>query len=472
MLPHVPRHRPCRALAWALLTALGGASPGWSQVGTLATPSATDPSTEGRAVLPPVDEALVRAAGLRVLKGQHLTLYTDLPPSPDVDELPLVFDRAAPLWSHYFGFTTRATDRLSQKLAAWRVRGSIMANPARFVAAGLLPDDLPKFLHGYSRDNQFWCFEQSDDYFRRHLMLHEGTHLFMARFVGDSSPAWLFEGLAERLGTHTWQNGELVLRHFPAARQEAPQWGRVKIVRDAVAAGRGKSLVDCMSIANAAYRENEPYGWSWAACALLDAHPRYRDRFRALSRTVDRPEFNARLRSELEAEWSELCDEFVLFTREIEYGYDFERAAVLFAPGQAFDGRREARVAADRGWQSTGLQLSAGHNYRLQASGQFQLVKSPRVWRSEAGGVTIRYHRGRPLGLLQAALRPDAMPGQVDSGAAPWLVSPRDVGLETELTPTVDGTLYLRVNDSPAELADNAGELTVMVESIAAKKAP
>jgi hypothetical protein len=43
------------------------------------------------------------------------------------------------------------------------------------------------------------------------------------------------------------------------------------------------------------------------------------------------------------------------------------------------------------------------------------------------------------------------------------LVRPVPVGLGTTLTPPDSGTLFFRINDSAAELADNAGELTVRV---------
>ncbi|MCL7956638.1 MAG: hypothetical protein M8843_01360, partial [marine benthic group bacterium] len=38
-----------------------------------------------------------------------------------------------------------------------------------------------------------------------------------------------------------------------------------------------------------------------------------------------------------------------------------------------------------------------------------------------------------------------------------------EIGLHREMVAPKSGTLYLRVNDSPAELADNAGQLTVHV---------
>src|SRR5262245_44121100 len=42
------------------------------------------------------------AAGVRMVKGKHLVLYTDVAPSPEVDELPQVFDLAVPKWCAYF----------------------------------------------------------------------------------------------------------------------------------------------------------------------------------------------------------------------------------------------------------------------------------------------------------------------------------------------------------------------------------
>src|SRR5690348_7571869 len=50
-----------------------------------------------------VDDARAQSSGLRKLVGTHLTLYTDVPSSPAVDELPAIFDAAVPQWAAYFG---------------------------------------------------------------------------------------------------------------------------------------------------------------------------------------------------------------------------------------------------------------------------------------------------------------------------------------------------------------------------------
>ena len=70
-------------------------------------------------------------------------------------------------------------------------------------------------------------------------------------------------------------------------------------------------------------------------------------------------------------------------------------------------GTPSVTVAADRGWQNSGLRLEAGVSYRLTAAGRYQVAKTTKVWWCEPGGVSIRYYRGRPLGILLAAVRPD-----------------------------------------------------------------
>ena len=49
---------------------------------------------------------------------------------------------------------------------------------------------------------EFWLFDQPTDYYVRHLLLHEGTHVFMVSFLGGCGPGWYMEGTAELLGTH------------------------------------------------------------------------------------------------------------------------------------------------------------------------------------------------------------------------------------------------------------------------------
>ncbi len=330
-----------------------------------------------------------------------------------------------------------------------------MKDDSKFRAAGLLPDDLPPFVNGYSRGADLWWREQPSAYYRRHLMLHEGTHAFMFGTFGTCGPPWYMEGIAELLATHSWTVGKLKLNVFPSSREEFPYWGRVKIVRDSVSEGTARRLEEVLAFAPGLHSTVEPYGWCWATAAFLDGHPRYQQRFRQLPAELKNDELNRHMKTLYADDWSDLNEEWQCYILDLDYGYDLVRNAIEFAPGKPLpaDGAR-VTISADRGWQSTGIRLEAGKRYSIRASGRYQLGQQPQIWWSEPNGVSLRYYGGRPLGMLLAAVHPEPY----DPIAVSSLLSPSVVGLGTVLAPLESGTLYLRINDSPAELSDNIGE--------------
>ena len=120
-----------------------------------------------------------------------------------------------------------------------------------------------------------------------------------------------------------------------------------------------------------AHLKNEAYAWSWAAVAFLDNHPRYRERFHEMWRLTGDPNFNKQLAKRFAPDGAELVEEFQVFASDLAYGYDFNRTAIDFSTGKPMAGRRaKVTVAADRGWQNSGVKLDAGKTYRLTASGR------------------------------------------------------------------------------------------------------
>lgn len=407
-------------------------------------------------VLPAIDERRAAAAGIRKLAGKHLTLYTDLPADPAVDELPRVCDAAVPQLCNYFGVDPA-------RVADWRIVGSVMKDKERFLGAGLYAEDLPPFPNGYSRGSELWLYDQPSDYYRRHLFLHELTHAFMNRWLGGAGPPWYMEGMAELLGTHRWADGKLQLAYTPRSKEEVPYWGRVKIVKDEYAADRGLPLEAIMRYDARAHLKTEPYGWCWAATSFLDQHPLTQAAFRELkSETKDRGgDFSTRFQARLKPHWPAIDQDWQLFVIECDYGYDVARAAVVHKPAVELPaGGATATIAADRGWQSTGYKLQPGKAYKLTASGRYSLRDKPKPWPAEAGGITIRYHEGHPLGMLEAAISNEAMP---KPGATP-LASPMFVGASGQVAAEAGGTLYLRINEPASGLADNAGTLSLRIE--------
>jgi hypothetical protein len=270
------------------------------------------------------------------------------------------------------------------------------------------------------------------------------------------------EGVAELLATHRWRDQRLSLNYFPADRDDVPEWGRIKIVRDAYGQGAGLSLDEILRYGARAHFQVDAYGWSWAAAAFFDGHPLFQARFRELRGQVrDRSRsFSDGFLSRLPVDQPQLARQWQLFVSQLDYGYDVAREAIEPKPVRELPaGGAQVAIVADRGWQSTGFRLEAERRYRLRAAGRFQLAAQPKIWWCEPAGVTIRYHGGRPLGMLLGAIvdESDQPPG------GNGFLTPAGVGQELETSLRRGGTLYLRVNDHPAELADNRGEVTVSI---------
>ncbi len=332
-------------------------------------------------------------------------LYTDVASNPEVDRLPVIFDLAVPQYAAYFGIDLAKT-------ANWQPRAYLIGDRRRFASLGLLPSGHEEFANGITFGSEMWLHDQPTDYYRRHLLLHEGTHAFMNTFLGGCGPGWYMEGTAELLGTHRLdpRTGRLTLRIMPGSREEVPMWGRIKLIKVAAAAGRGLTLPAVMQLNNRKQLGDEAYAWCWAAAKLLDSHPRYRDRFRNLHTVVLEQDFNDIVRRNFAADWADLNAEWQAYIATLDYGFDFARMAIDFHSGKPLGGGpRTATIAADRGWQSSGAWLDAGKSYEVTAKGRYQIAAeenngTTKPWPCEPGGVTIDYHEGLPLGMLLGAI--------------------------------------------------------------------
>lgn len=241
-------------------------------------------------------------------------------------------------------------------------------------------------------------------------------------------------------------------------------WGRVRTIQDLVAEDKGLSLDEVLHFSGQAHSHNEAYAWSWAAAAFLDFHPRHRQSFRSLSRAVEADDFSDKFRELVGGDWDRLAEEWQVFISNLEYGYDFERMAIDFTPGRPpAEGWNLVKIDATMGWQNTRLQLPAGAACEIRARGRYHVADRPQVWWCEPGGVTIRYYQGRPLGILLAAVHPDAP----STGPSPF-IHPVSIGLGQTFPVEKTGTLYLRINDSAGELGDNAGSLDVAIRLVSA----
>lgn len=399
-----------------------------------------------------VDAQRAAAAGIRELTGQHIRLFTDLLSSSTVDELPAVFDAAIPLWAKYFD--------LDEKAIQGKFLGFLISDREKFAALGLLPEENRDFVNGYARNYEFWLVEQPSDYYRRHLLLHEGTHAFMQTQLGGAGAGWYMEGMAELLGTHRWGDGKLELGAMPTSKEDVPMWGRIKIIRDAVKAGKPWPIEAVLEVDNRRQLDTEHYAWTWALAAMLDGTPAFREEFRTLKQHVADPNFNDKFKAAFGGRWGLVNQQWAAFVDQLDYGYDVERMAIALQPA-AKRSASEVSIATDRGWQATGWKLEAGKSYRITATGQFQIANDGEPWPCEPNGVTIEYHDGMPLGALLGAIA-STKPSEGD----PTFAKPILIGNAAVIQPKSDGVLCLRVNDSPAKLGDNTGSVDVKIAPV------
>lgn len=406
--------------------------------------------------------ATARRAGLRVLEGEHLVLVTDRPvrEGDGVDDLPRIFDEAFDVWCGHFGIAHARQRR-------WLVIGCLMVDSERFRGAGLLPADgtLPVFKNGFCLGGKFWMMDQSSPAYRRHLLLHEGVHAFTLTILQSSAPTWYTEGIAEYLATHRLDraadgSARFIPTPIPLEAGDVEQLGRIEKVRALRAAGDCPSLADVFATPPANHHALDSYAASWAAVALLAGHPAHTDVFRACERGPLDGSFTKRLEAAAGWDAARAARDFDAFTDDLDYGYDFARSAIDWSAGRPLQGPHACTVAADRGWQNSGWRLSQGQRCSLRATGRVKVGQaSACLLESEPNGISLEWYRGRPVGRLLAAQWVE----QPTDGGRPRFVVLAE-GAAGEFTAATDGPLYLKINESPGRLADNAGTLTVELQ--------
>lgn len=405
---------------------------------------------------PPIkfSEDRVAAAGIEKTQGRFITVYSDSRESEKLKELVTIFDAAVPLWCEHFEVDFAKTK-------PYRMTAFVMVDRERFKGAGVLPDATGNFNSGLHRGHELWMDVQKDDYYTRHLLLHEGTHAFMQWLLGGFGSPWYAEGMAEMLAVHQWQAGKLKLNYRLQDRTESAGWGRVKIIRDDYAEKNAMKLDEVIAIDGRLFgTENRSYAWSWAACKFFSEHEKTKRAFRELVSRVNRADFSQRFLAAIGKDRQAIDRDWHTYISEIDYGYSVTRGLLRVAE----KGNEENQFIIDSqyGWQDTRIAVEPGDRLLIKATGRFQVAKTKvegaeEVWPSEAAGVTIDYYRGRPLGMLVVGVANE-------KGNGSGLVKSNAVGYQREIKFRKSGTVCLRINESPADLDDNEGSLTVVLE--------
>lgn len=416
------------------------------------------PTRDGAADVTPL-QPTSNALGFREYQGKYLTLVTDLPHSAAIGELPLVFEAAMPQWGKYFGVEEKVW-------SGWKGTCYLIGDRNRFQEAGYFPAALPPFVYGYQLGEQMWCMEQPGEYYRRHLLLHEGTHWFMNHALGNLAPPWLMEGTAEKLGTHRWQAGELTLDVFPDRREGFEYWGRLLLIKKQRGTSQAPTLEGILRYGPTAHLQVEAYAWSWAAIWFLRNHPRSAEAMARLQTTkiVDPSALTPKLLTQLRPHWNELTTSWNAWVQQLDYGGDVSRDIPEMqtdVTGDESQARLTLRV--DRGWQDSGLRIKPGDKLSFQAQGRYQVGAEPEPWWCEPEGVTLDYFSGQPLGKVVGLIVKGDAKGEMESGVKTEFLA---IGSKLQCVAKQEGVLFLRINEPPVRLADNQGsiEVTIAIE--------
>lgn len=405
--------------------------------------------------LPSILVAQTTTSGFERLSGRYIDVITDMPLSDELRDLPAAFDAAVPLWCEAFGVQLDA-------VANWHVEAYVMLERERFRAAGLIPVGVENFVYGFQLGDQLWVTEQPSAYYRRHLLLHEGTHWFMNRRFGGNAPPWLMEGMAEWFGTHAWNGQQLFMNVIPRANTDVPYWGRISIIQDQLSKGTAPSLENILRYGNTAHQQVDAYAWSWAAVVFLKHHP---DSAAAFAAMMDQPmrddaTLTRWLFNDLREQWPRLRGDWRAFVTELEYGYDISRGMLRIGNAPVLSNQAiEVDVRTDVTWQSVGIRVNGPVTLQVKASGSYSVGRIPGPWVCEPQGVTLDYYRGEPLGKLMLAVVAEMNKEPTTT----MKVTAIPIGLGGSIEVEESGELFFRVNEASSGLADNSGTLTVVV---------
>jgi hypothetical protein len=375
-------------------------------------------------------------SAVRNYQSQHFLIHTDLS-AAEAHELLKQLEAELKLISAYWGrppsgviegyvandFASWPEDYVSQMdpTGVAKIRegagvciGKVMSSGNRFVAKCR--------LFAVARDAQ-----------GGQVPLHEAVHAYCQQTFGRSGPRWYAEGMAE-LG-HYWIDNrkgvnapDVVIRYLC---KEKPRKIEELIVTESSTGGTWQD-----------------YAWWWFLCHLLENNPNYSAEFRALG-----PELLAGkdtgFRQVFGAKIDELTFEYDFFLEHLEAGYrvdlcswDWKRKFFALGPGRSVS----ATIQANRGWQPSGLTVTAGAKYEYVASGNWSAGKKSEE--TDADGAADG--RGRLVGVLMKGFQ---LGKEIELGQSGSFIAPSA------------GNLYLRCRCDWAKIADNSGRIAVKFKS-------
>ncbi|MGI5832930.1 MAG: hypothetical protein ACOX6D_10465 [Thermoguttaceae bacterium] len=408
---------------------------------------------ENRFTFEDLEYAQMSRLGIRLLRGKHIELYTDLAESDDLRQIVPLLDEGITQLTLFFGLDPALYEN-------WHVEAFLISDREPFEIFGAMKH-APDFEHGYSLESRIWIYDHKQAYYNRFLLLHELVHSFMNRTFGSLNPRWYSEGIADYLALHRWDGKNLTLGIFPDSPDEVPGFGRIDRIKKAGREKNRKTLDDVLNLKADDFRDNDSYAWSWSLVTLLFHVPRYTEAVKAMPYLMTRSDANKLFTQLLGDENAKLNRDWYEWIASIDYGADFSGfSRDDLSPRPLKKSAELTLLPTVCGWQSTGIRLEAGKTYAFEARGRYKVYdgKLDRVFPCEANGISLRYCAGSPLGQVSAAI-PPASPRAVN----PWKNAVPLKNGKVKFTPDTSGQLFFRFNIPTSAAAKSGGSLAVKI---------
>ncbi|MCA9171617.1 MAG: hypothetical protein KDB23_28310, partial [Planctomycetales bacterium] len=316
------------------------------------------------------------------------------------------------------------------------------------------------------------------------VLEHEVVHAYCFQTFGHGGPAWYREGMAELIGQRldtdlgapcrastlqllrqssgytlaqlTKHEGDFTaaLKNSAGRHAQTQEKAAVRVSLDddntmALKVGiEPQTWSDDDHAALQAARID--YAHSWAACYFLSQHRSYRERFRCYGQHV-MCGAKISLADAFGDATPQVEFEFAQFLNNIEAGYRVDLCHWQWHEKQParpleIGAARVVQVRSALGYQPAGVQVESGSQYRISATGSWQL--GPESEKISADG--------------------DDDGGQLEivTLEGHTLSSPTLLGTNNLWRASRTGTVYLRCRDAWGELSDNRGSMSVHIKRI------
>lgn len=395
-------------------------------------------------------------------RSRHVIVHTDLPEA-DAQQLMTRLEATLTAISEYWQRPLRGTIEcyVIQDIDHWSDANTLPAN-VRMMIRNIGGATV---LRRQSSGNQSVYQATVYAVTRQGVAEHEIVHAYCIQTFAAMGPDWYKEGMAQM--THHRREGERGLACAPEVLARLRQRPR-RTVTQIVNAGNftspiGDSLNEALARGekvtiqeqehdevwlkqdtDTVQKAFQHYYLSWALCHLLHHNPNYSARFRMLGRAYLTQQ-DVTFAQVFGPMADEIGFEYEFFLDHVDQGYRADLCAwdweKKFRPLTG-DEEIVSRVLAARGYQPSGITVSAGHEYLYRAEGTWTF----------ASGATATNVGGDPQGRsgLEAVVMKDFV-----------LSEPIVLSAEGILKPSTDGKLYLRCRDDWNQLDDNQGTILV-----------